>query len=224
MEQPILQIDNLVKGFWRGGVWHPVINGLTLSLPRGMALGLLGRNGAGKTTLLDLVAGTLRPDHGHVHRAGQVSFPVGFAGGFHRDLTGAQNIRFLARIYGVDPAALTDFVRDFAELGSEFDQPLRSYSTGMRARLAFGASMGLPFDLYLIDEATAVGDARFRQKSKALFRARMKRASGIMVSHNLQELSKTCDAGLVLHDGRLWFFDDIKDAIEVHQDIQSGRA
>ncbi|MFN7002849.1 MAG: ABC transporter ATP-binding protein [Roseinatronobacter sp.] len=224
MSVPILRIDNLVKGFWRAGAWHPVIRGLSLAVPRGMALGLLGRNGVGKTTLLDLIAGTMRPDQGRVQRVGQVSFPVGFAAGFHRDLSGAQNIRFLARIYGADPEALVAFVQDFAELGPQFHDPLRSYSTGMRARLAFGASMGLPFDLYLIDEATSVGDARFRQKSKALFRARMNSASGIMVSHNMQDLTKYCDAGLVLHDGRVWFFDRIEDAIEAHQDLQNGRA
>lgn len=223
MSDTILKLDNLVKGFWRADRWHPVIRGLTLSVPRGMALGLLGRNGAGKTTLLDLVAGTLRPDHGTIQRSGQISFPVGFAAGFHRDLSGAQNIRFLARLYGVDPAALVDFVQDFAELGGHFHQPVRTYSTGMRARLAFGASMGLPFDLYLIDEATAVGDLRFRQKSKTLFRARMKTASGIMVSHNLQELAKICDAGLVLHEGRIWFFERIEHAIEAHQDIQNAQ-
>ncbi len=222
MAEQILKFENLVKGFWRDGAWCPVIRGLTLSLRRNTALGLLGQNGAGKTTLLDLVAGTLRPDHGQVLRGGQVSFPVGFHAGFHRDLTGAQNIRFLARVYGVDPAALEEFVAGFAELGAQFHQPLRTYSTGMRARLGFGASMGLPFDLYLVDEATSVGDARFKQKSKALFRARMKQASGIMVSHNMQELKKYCDSGLVLHEGRAWYFDRIADAVEAHLDLQHG--
>jgi len=216
---PILRFDNLVKGFWSHGEWRPVIRGLSLSLPRGRALGLLGRNGAGKTTLMDLVAGTLRPDHGRIERGGSVSFPVGFAGGFHRDLSGAQNIRFLARVYGVDPEALVAFVADFAELGAQFHQPIRTYSSGMRARLGFGAAMGLPFDLYLIDEATSVGDAQFKAKSKALFRARMQAASGIMVSHNLRDLRKFCDAGLLLHEGRLWFFDQIEDAIAAHEDI-----
>jgi len=217
----ILQFEDLVKGFWVDGVWRPVIRGLTLALPRGRALALLGRNGAGKTTLMDLVAGNLRPDRGRILRAGQVSFPVGFSAGFHRDLSGAQNIRFLARVYGVDPLALTEFVADFAELGAQFHHPLRTYSAGMRARLGFGASMGLPFDLYLIDEATSVGDGQFKRKSKTLFRARMKQASGIMVSHNMSELRKFCDAGLVLHEGQLWYFDRIEDAIGVHQDILS---
>lgn len=216
---PIVEFKNVVKGFWVDGRWRAVICGLTLALPRQRALGLLGGNGAGKTTLLDLVAGTLRPDSGQICRAGRVSFPVGFAAGFHRDLTGAQNIRFLARVYGVDSDALVGFVEDFAELGVQFHAPLRTYSSGMRARLGFGASMGLPFDLYLIDEATAVGDAQFRQKSRTLFRARMRAASGILVSHNLGDLRRFCDAGLVLHEGRLWYFDQIEDAIRAHEDL-----
>ncbi len=216
---PILEFDDVTKGFWLHGAWRAVIRGLTLSLPPGRALGLLGRNGAGKTTLLDLVAGRLRPDSGRIWRGGSVSFPVGFAAGFHRDLSGAQNIRFLARVYGVDSDALVAFVEDFTELGAQFHAPLRSYSTGMRARLGFGASMGLPFDLYLIDEATAVGDVQFRHKSRALFRARMRAASGIMVSHNPNDLRKFCDGGIVLHQGRLLYFDQIDEAIRTHEDL-----
>ncbi len=215
----IIELDNVTKGFWLHGTWRAVISGLSLSLPTGRALGLVGRNGAGKTTLLDLVAGTLRPDSGRIHRRGSVSFPVGFAAGFHRDLSGAQNIRFVARVYGVDSDALVAFVEDFAELGAQFHAPLRSYSSGMRARLGFGAAMGLPFDLYLIDEATAVGDAQFRSKSRALFRARMRAAGGIMVSHNMAELRKFCDAGLMLDQGRLWYFDQIDEAIRAHEDM-----
>ncbi len=221
---PIIRFENVVKGYWLRGGWRPVIRGLTLSLPAGQALALLGANGSGKTTLLDLVAGRLRPDAGHVLRHGSVSFPVGFAGGFHRDLSGAQNIRFLARVYGADPQALVEFVADFAELGALYHAPLRSYSSGMRARLGFGASMGLPFDLYLVDEATAVGDGAFKRKSKALFRARMRGASGIMVSHNLRELRKYCDAGLVLHEGHLWYFDQIDEALAVHEDLMQHNA
>ena len=218
-EPPILEFQDVVKGYWLHGVWRPVIRGLSMTLPRGQALGLLGSNGAGKTTLLDLVAGRQRPDAGRVLRHGSVSFPVGFAAGFHRDLSGAQNIRFLARVYGADPQALVDFVADFAEIGTLYHAPIRTYSAGMRARLGFGASMGLPFDLYLVDEATAVGDGAFRRKSKALFRARMRAASGIMVSHNLRELRQFCDAGLVLHHGQMQYFDRIGDAIAAHESL-----
>jgi capsular polysaccharide transport system ATP-binding protein len=122
-----------------------VVDGLTLSLPWGAKVGVLGRNGAGKSTLLGMVSGTVRPDAGRIVRHGAISWPLGFGGSFHGELTGAQNVRFVARIYGVDTAALLAFVADFAELGDFIDMPVRSYSSGMRARLAFGMSMGIDF-------------------------------------------------------------------------------
>ena len=137
--------------------------------PTGAVVGLLGRNGAGKTTLMQMIAGTMEPTSGRILSDGSISYPVGFAGSFHRDLTGAQNTRFVARIYGIDTEALVAFVEDFAELGKHYHLPFRTYSAGMRARLAFGVSMGIPFDFYLIDEVTAVGDANFREKSREVF-------------------------------------------------------
>jgi capsular polysaccharide transport system ATP-binding protein len=128
-------------------------------------------------------------------------------------------VRFIARIYGIDSDSLCAFVQDFAELGAHFQMPLRSYSSGMRSRLAFGASMGIPFDTYLVDEVTSVGDASFRAKSKAIFRERMKQSSAIMVSHNMRELQEFCDAGLVLENGRMYYFDDLAEAIALHQAI-----
>ncbi|MFX4296231.1 ABC transporter ATP-binding protein [Sulfitobacter sp. DFL-23] len=120
---------------------------------------LLGRNGAGKSSLLRMVAGTMEPTSGRIVSNGTISWPVGFAGSFHNELTGAQNVRFVARIYGVDTGDLVDFVQGFAEVGQHFHLPLKSYSSGMKSRLAFGTSMGIAFDTYLIDEVTAVGDA-----------------------------------------------------------------
>ena len=137
-------------------------------------------------------------------------------------MTGAQNVRFIARIYGVDSDSLCAFVQDFAELGAHFQMPLRSYSSGMRSRLAFGASMGIPFDTYLVDEVTSVGDARFRAKSKAIFRERMKTSGAIMVSHNMRELLEFCDAGLVLENGRMYYFEDLEEAIALHEAIMEG--
>ncbi|GKY86552.1 ABC transporter ATP-binding protein [Sinisalibacter aestuarii] len=213
----MIQFENISKSFWVNGKRKTVIGNFDLTLPSGKAIALLGRNGAGKSTLLQLVSGNLRPDTGKILSDGSISWPVGLAGAFHRDLTGAQNVRFLARIYGVDTRSLEAFVRDFAELGPHFRMPLRSYSSGMRSRLTFGAAMGIKFDTYLIDEVTAVGDAVFRQKSRAVFRERVKSAGALMVSHNMEELRTFCDAGMILDHGHLQYFENVEDAIEQHQ-------
>lgn len=217
----MIRFDHLSKGFWVRNRFTTVIDNLTLTLPTGKSLALLGGNGAGKSTLLDLIAGTMRPDSGSLWSDGSISWPIGFGGSFHRDLTGAQNTRFLARVYGVDTDELADFVQDFAEIGRHFDMPLRTYSTGMRSRLTFGISMGIPFDTYLVDEVTSVGDQRFRRKSSAVFRDRMKNASAILVSHNLEELREYCDAAILLHQGRLTYFTDLAEAVAAHKDIMA---
>lgn len=213
----MIRFVNLTKSFPVQGERRRVIDNLSLDLPSGKSLALLGRNGAGKSTLLELVAGTMRPDDGEIIVDGTLSWPVGFGGSFHADLTGAQNIRFIARIYGVDTQSLLEFVYDFAEIGDYFHMPVRSYSAGMKSRLAFGASMGIEFDNYLVDEVTAVGDSAFRRKSRAVFAKRMERASAILVTHNMGEVREYCDAGLVMENGKLNYYPDLEEAIEVHQ-------
>lgn len=218
----MIRFENLSKGFRVQGRYRLVIDHLDMTLPSGKSLALLGRNGAGKTTLLEMIAGTMRPDTGRIVSDGSISWPVGFGGSFHRDLTGAQNIRFIARIYGVDTDSLLAFVEDFAELGKFFHMPVRTYSSGMRSRLAFGASMGIRFDTYLVDEVTAVGDAVFRRKSRAVFIDRMRHSSAIMVSHSMGQLREFCNAGLVLENGQLQYFDDLEEAIAVHQALMAA--
>jgi capsular polysaccharide transport system ATP-binding protein len=213
----VIRFENLTKSFSIRGERRVVIDNLNLTLPTGKSLALLGRNGAGKSTLLQMIAGTMRPDSGRIIHSGTVSWPVGFGGSFHRELTGAQNIRFIARIYGVDTDALMAFVEDFSELGKFFHMPVRSYSSGMRSRLTFGASMGIRFDTYLVDEVTAVGDASFRRKSRSVFADRMRHSSAILVNHSMGQLRQFCNAGLVLEAGQLQYFDDLEEAIEVHQ-------
>ncbi|MCL4140939.1 UNVERIFIED_CONTAM: hypothetical protein GTU68_026978, partial [Idotea baltica] len=196
-----------------------VIDNLNLTLPTGRSLALLGRNGAGKSTLLKMIAGTMNPDSGRIISDGTLSWPVGFGGSFHGELTGAQNVRFIARIYGVDTQELMNFVEDFSELGKSFYMPVRSYSSGMRSRLTFGASMGIHFDTYLVDEVTAVGDAVFKRKSRAVFVERMKYSSAIMVSHSMGQLRQFCDSGIVLENGQMQYFDDLDEAIAMHEAI-----
>lgn len=219
----MIRFENLTKSYWVQGMQKVVINRLNTELPTGKSLALLGLNGAGKSTLMQLIAGTLRADSGRVISDGSISWPVGFGGSFHPDLTGAQNVRFIARIYGVDTDELVAFVEDFAELGKHFNMPVRSYSAGMRSRLTFGASFGIQFDTYLVDEVTAVGDAAFRRKSQALFKERMQTSSAIMVTHEMGQVRNFCDSGILLHNGHLTYFEDVEDAITAHLEVVNDR-
>jgi capsular polysaccharide transport system ATP-binding protein len=194
-----------------------VLDRLTLTLPRGAKVAVLGRNGAGKSTLIGLIAGTVRPDSGEIRRKGSISWPLGFSGSFAPDLTGRQNIRFVARIYGIDTDALVEYVQDFAELGAFLDMPVRSYSSGMRARLAFGLSMGVSFDWYLVDEITAVGDIAFRKKSLSVFKNRLSGAGLLMVSHQTSTLQNYCSSALVLENGEARYYPSLRYAISVHE-------
>ena len=218
----MIRLENLSKSFWIRGRRKIVFRDLNLELPTGQSLALLGRNGAGKSTLLSIIAGIQNPDTGRVVSDGTISWPVGFGGSFHRELTGAQNVRFVGRVYGVDTDELIAFVENFAEIGPHFHMPVRSYSQGMKARLIFGLSMGIEFDTYLIDEVTAVGDANFNRKSRAVFLERVKKASAIMVSHNMRQVRNFCDSGLVLNDGQLEYFEDLDQAIARHEELNLG--
>lgn len=212
-------LNDVSKTYHTRGTETIVARNINLVFPKERAVGLLGRNGAGKSSLLRMIAGTMRPTFGQIDIAGTVSWPVGFAGSFHGDLTGLQNTRFVARIYGVDSSQLVDFVEDFAELGHHFRLPFRSYSQGMRARLGFAMSMGIAFDFYLIDEVTSVGDAAFREKCERMLTHRLTSAGAIVVSHNLGFLRRVCNAGVVIEDGVTDWFDDIDAAIQSHRKI-----
>ncbi len=212
----MIAFRNLRKEFTFRGQRKVVIDDLNIVLPSKTSVALLGRNGAGKSTLLKMVAGTMDATSGEILSNGTISWPVGFAGSFHPDLTGAQNTRFIARIYGVDTEELSDFVEDFAELGPSFHMPIRSYSSGMRSRLSFGVSMGVPFDTYLVDEVTSVGDAAFRSKSAALFHERMDNSGAFVVSHNMLQIRELCDVGIVLEHGQAIYYEDLDAAIAHH--------
>lgn len=218
----MIQLNNLCKTFVHRGVRKIVADNITAEFPTGKSVGLLGRNGAGKSSLLQMIAGKLDPDSGEILSDGSISWPVGFAGSFHRDLSGSQNTKFIARAHGVDTEELIDFVEDFADLGRHFLLPVRTYSAGMRSRLAFGISMGIRFDTYLVDEVTSVGDQAFREKSLEVFNERMGISSAIFVSHGMGMIKQMCDSGAVLEGGVLSYYDDIDEAIEVHKANMSG--
>ncbi|WP_417725766.1 ABC transporter ATP-binding protein [Salipiger sp.] len=215
----MIELHNLCKTYYLNGHRKVVADNISAVFPSGKAVGILGRNGAGKSTLLKMLAGTMDADSGYVTSTGTISWPVGFAGSFHPELTGLQNTRFIARVYGVDSDELTVFVEDFAELGDHFYLPTRTYSSGMRSRLAFGVSMGIPFDTYLVDEVTAVGDAAFKRKSEALFVERVTSSGAVMVTHALNQVRRLCHHAAVLEDGKLHFYEDVEGAIAHHQKL-----
>ena len=201
-----------------------ILENASFEIPRGRNLGVLGINGAGKSTLLRLISGNELPDSGRIDRDGAaISWPLGFAETFHGSLSGRDNLKFACRVYSRSIDAVTDYVQAFAELGKHLDEPVKNYSNGMRARLAFGLSMAFDFDVYLVDEITAVGDARFKAKCAAAFTEKLEKADIIMVSHSMATLTQYCSVGCVLNDGRLDFYESIDEAIAVYNRLMKDR-
>lgn len=212
----VIEVQNLYKRYHGpfGGDW--VLKDVSFTIPAGVSVGVIGANGAGKSTLLRLLAKMDMPDKGKIVRHCSVSWPIGLGGGFQGSLTGRQNVKFVARVHGGESRMqqIIDFVQDFAEIGKAFDQPVKTYSSGMRSRLAFGLSLAFDFDMYLSDEATSVGDAAFRAKATKAFQDRIGKASIVMVSHSVGILKDLCQAGLWLHQGRAYWYDQINDAFD----------
>jgi capsular polysaccharide transport system ATP-binding protein len=196
-----------------------VLKGVSLTIPPTLSVGLVGRNGAGKSTLLRLIGGVDMPTRGRVERRCRVSWPMGFGGGLQGSLSGRQNAKFVARIHGhdLDVEDRLNYIEDFAELGEAFDEPVKTYSSGMKSRLQFGLSLAFDFNVYISDEVTATGDAAFRAKAAAAFKGLAGRAGLIMVSHSEGTLKQFCTAGIWLHDGQAEWFDAIEDALQTYR-------
>lgn len=214
-----LRFHNVSKYYLTKEGPRRVLENLSIDFPRGRSIAILGRNGAGKSTLMRLIAGVEAPSRGQVERVTRVSWPIGFGGGVHGRLSGFENCRFIARIYNVDPREMTEFVAEFSDLGKYFHMPVHTYSSGMRAKLAFGMSMAIQFDCYLIDELTAVGDAQFKKKCREVFDTRLAGADVIMVSHQPGTMKDYCDMAAVLHEGQIRFFENIDEAIAIYKDL-----
>jgi capsular polysaccharide transport system ATP-binding protein len=212
----MIQLDRIFKFYKTGEHVKIVLDHVSVVFQSGFSYGFLGVNGAGKSTTLRLIAGTELPNSGRIRRSVRVSWPLGFAGGFHPLMTGRENVKFVARVYGADVKSIIHFVEDFSELGDYMDAPVKTYSSGMMARLAFALSMAIEFDCYLIDEVTAVGDIRFQARCKAAFDRRREHSDLIVVSHSMQTIKDYCDRGVVLVDGQLMMFEAIDNAIEVY--------
>lgn len=219
----MIVVDDVYKRYQtdRGpGKW--VLQGVSFTIPPRLNVGLIGCNGAGKSTLLRLIGGVDTPSRGRIERHCRVSWPMGFGGGLQGSLTGRQNAKFVCRIHGHedDIPDRVAYIQEFAELGDAFDEPVKTYSSGMKSRLQFGLSLAFDFDVYISDEVTATGDAAFKEKAAAAFKKLADHASLIMVSHGEGTLRQFCTAGIWLNEGHAYWFDDISDALKEYKKSQ----
>ena len=217
----MIRFDNVTKVYWTQGNRRTIFERVSFTLKPGISYGIMGINGAGKSTMMRLIAGTEGPTKGKVHRSVRVSWPLGFAGGFHPKMTGRDNVIFVARIYGEDPLRVLEFVEEFSELGSYLDVPIGTYSSGMGARLAYGMSMAIPFECYLIDETLAVGDGRFQKRCADVFSKRRETADVILISHDMETVRQYCTQAIVLVSGRAIVYENVNDAIEVYRRLNT---
>jgi capsular polysaccharide transport system ATP-binding protein len=202
------------------GPW--VLKGVNLAIPRNVNVGLVGGNGAGKSTLLRIMGGVDQPNKGSVQRTCRVSWPMGYGGGLQGSLSGRQNAKFVCRIHGhTSHADLLDrlqYIQDFAQLGESFDEPVKTYSSGMKSRLQFALSLAIEFDVYISDEVTAAGDAAFTKKAAAAFKGLADKAGLIMVSHGEGTLKQFCQSGIWLNEGKAYWFENIDDALVAYKE------
>jgi capsular polysaccharide transport system ATP-binding protein len=214
----MIQINNVVKRYPTRQGPRTVLDNINLTISPGEKVGILGRNGSGKSTLIRLISGAEQPTSGNINRGMSVSWPLAFGGAFQGTLTGLDNLRFICRVYGASTEDKISYVQEFSELGQYLYEPVKTYSLGMRARLAFAISMVVEFDCFLIDEVVAVGDSRFHQKCETeLFEKRKDRAM-IIVSHQPEQIVMHCDRAAVLHEGKIHCFDNVSHAYEFYQD------
>lgn len=212
----MIELKDVYKYYKTDGHKKIILDHITTKFESGHSYGIMGVNGAGKSTTMRLLSGTELPNSGKIKRNVRVSWPLGFAGAFHPLMNGRNNVTFAARAYGQNVKRVLDFVEDFSELGDYLDAPIKTYSSGMMARLAFGLSMAIEFDCYLIDEITAVGDARFQARCEQVFSERRKTSDLIVISHSMGTIKTFCSRGAVLVDGKLMMFSDVDQAIDMY--------
>jgi capsular polysaccharide transport system ATP-binding protein len=213
-------LDSVTKRFkLNSGGFRYTLNEVSYIFNEGVNTGILGINGAGKSTLLKLLCGSSYPTSGRIVRSSSISWPVGFAGYIIGSLSGYQNLRFISRIYRSDYHKDKSFVEDFTELGDYLYEPVKTYSSGMRAKLVFALSMSIGFDFYLVDEAFSVGDSQFKEKGMKLFREKSKSATLLIVSHNVNNISKFCNKALVLNNGKLVEFNTLDESVNFYKKL-----
>jgi len=212
----MIEFRNVSKSYpMKNGRKH-ILQNFSFKFPDNKNIGILGGNGAGKSTIMRLIAGSEFPDSGLITRKGKFSWPLGFSSGFSPSLTGEENLRFICRIYDADVSTVTEFVKDFAEIGAFFYEPIRTYSSGMRSRLSFALSMAIDFDVVLIDEILGVGDQNFQKKCKEKVEEKTAESNIIMVSHSMGTIRNFCSIVVLLKDEKLTVYEDVEEAIEIY--------
>jgi len=218
----MIELINVSKFYKTANGKKYVLKNVNQIIPADVNVGILGRNGAGKSTLLRMLGGIDFPNSGAIVSNKTFSWPMGLAGGFQGSMTGRQNVKFVCRIYGKSDAEILqaiESVEKFAEIGDYFDMPIKIYSSGMKSRLSFGLSLVFDFDYLIIDETLSVGDKNFQVKSKAALRKKIENCNVLLVSHSMPILKEICQAGIVVHAGKMYYFDDINDAIKTYEKI-----
>lgn len=215
----MISVEHVSKQYQMRGGMRTVLDDINFSLQKGEKVGILGRNGAGKSTLIRLISGVEPPTTGEIKRTMSISWPLAFSGAFQGSLTGMDNLRFICRIYNVDIDYVKNFTKEFSELGQYLYEPVKRYSSGMKARLAFALSLAVEFDCYLIDEVIAVGDSRFADKCKYELFEKRKDRSIILVSHSHSAMKQYCDNAMVLEKGHMHQFEDMDKAYEYYNSL-----
>lgn len=218
----MIEIKHVTKSYRTETGRDYIFRDLNLTIPDGRNIALIGRNGAGKSTLLRLIGGIDIPDKGIIKSTNSISWPVGLSGGFQGSLSARDNVKFVARVHGMDNQQIkqiVQFVEEFAEIGAYFDRPVKTYSSGMRSRVAFGLSLAFDFDYFLIDEAMSTGDAHFQNKAQTAFKQRISGSKIILVSHNMEQVRKMCDYVLLMKDGQVYPYEDVEEGIKAYQEI-----
>jgi capsular polysaccharide transport system ATP-binding protein len=213
----MIELQGVSKFFQTKEGKNYTLRDVSLTIPSGKNVGILGRNGAGKTTLMRMLGKIEFPNRGRIISNHSFSWPMSLAAGFVSTMSGRANVKFVCRLYGKSNSQMEEIierVKEFSELGRYFDMPIRTYSSGMRARLNFGLSLMFDFDYLLIDETLSVGDAKFKKKSEEALQKKIDRSCIILVSHNMPTLRRLCDVGIIVHEGSLTYFDDIGEAID----------
>lgn len=213
-------LDNITKSYLTTSGRRYIFRNLSLVVPPDKNIGLIGKNGAGKSTLMRLLSGVDSPDSGTIRTDKSISWPVGQSGGFQGSLSARDNVKFVCRVYGhvgEEMRSKIRYVEEFAEIGSWFDEPIRTYSSGMKSRIAFGLSMAFDFDYYLIDEVMAAGDNSFRMKCEEIFREKLGKSKIFLTTHNMKEVERLCDIVLLVDKGEIKVYEDVAKGIQAYR-------